>query len=301
MDFSIASPHKSKLWYDYRLYVNLIEALESLGHRYRKNADNRIYFLAAPRRHVYPDVGKFDSEANNLALAYCHFEKMKTYNEFNKIFIPSEFVKDSILKQRKANARWFKKNTFLDDKNKLEIIRPFSSLKPTEKIIGEYECDLSFIGSPRIRPIVEDVIHIVNKHNLSFHIYGPHWHEYKGNPLASSYVKANEIPYENIPLLSTACKISLVDHHQPMNDIGSVSHKYVDLVSSGAFVISDENKDSAKHYNGVTYKSRDELEELILFYLENEDKRRAQIALQQEIVRENSTLTAAKKISQYFI
>ncbi|AEF05295.1 glycosyltransferase [Alteromonas naphthalenivorans] len=301
MDFSIGSPHKSALWYDYRLYVNLIEAMASLGINYRKNSKNRIYFLGAPRRHVYPDVGKFDPSANNLALAYCHFEKIKSYNEFRKVFLPSEFVKDAVLNDKKKHSKLFRKNVFLDNKNRIDIIRPFSSLSSTDEVLKTYECDISFIGSPRIRPIVEDIIPIVEKHNLSFQIFGPHWHEYKGNKNAVKYVTANEIPYENIPLLSSASKISLVDHHQPMNDIGTVSHKYVDLIASGAFVLSDNNKDAVQHYKGITYNSVNELEELVLFYINDENARRKQRERQLDIVQKNSTLLAAKQISQFFI
>ena len=301
MDFSIASPHKSELWYDYRLYVNLIEALESLGYKYRKNSNNRIYFLGAPRRHFYPDVGKFDSEANNLALAYCHFEKISSYNEFNKVFLPSNFVKKSVLNQRRKYSKIFKKNSYLDKVSKIEIIKPFSSLTPESKMVDALICDLSFIGSPRIRPIVEDIIPIVKKHNLSFHIYGPHWDAYKGNSLASSFVKAAEIPYQDIPKLSAASKISLVDHHQSMNDIGSVSHKYVDLLSSGAFIISDKNKDAIHNYNGVCYSSKSELEDLVLYYLENESERKKVLARQMNIVKDNSTNEAARQISKFFL
>ena len=301
MDFSIASPHKSELWYDYRLYINLIEALESLGFKYRKNAKNRIYFLGAPRRHFYPDVGKFDSEANNLALAYCHFEKINSYNEFNKIFLPSIFVKESVLNERRKYSKLFKKNSYLDKVSKIEIIKPFSSLVRENDIADELICDLSFIGSPRIRPIVEDIIPIVKKHNLSFHIYGPHWNAYEGNNLASSFVKASEIPYQDIPKLSAASKISLVDHHQSMNDIGSVSHKYVDLLSSGAFIISDKNKDAIYNYEGICYSSKNELEELVLYYLDNESEREKVLARQMDIVKDNSTIEAARQISKFFV
>jgi hypothetical protein len=300
-EFSIASPHKSELWYDYRLYANLIEALESLGYKYRKNAKNRIYFLGAPRRNFYPDVGKFDANANNIALVYCHFEKIESFSEFNKVYLSSPFVKRQMWAEKIKRFSLLGKKKYIGSMSKVEIIKPFSSLTNTKIIDAKFQCDLSFIGSPRIRPIVEDIIPIVNKHNLDFHLYGPHWEKYAGDSSAVNYRKANSVDYFDIPLVSHNSKISLVDHHQTMNDVGSVSHKYVDIVMSGGFVICDNNKDADTHYKGIVYSSPQELEELVLFYLNNEAKRQEQIELQHNITAHQTTLRAAKKIAETFI
>lgn len=300
-DFSIASPHKSDLWYDYRLYVNLIESLESLGYRYRKNAKNRIYFLAAPQRHFYPDVGKFDKEANNLALVYCHFEKIESFSHFNRVYLSSDFMRKQMWKEKLKRLSVLISNKYFGSMSKVEILRPFSSLQPLMEVDERYRCDLSFIGSPRIRPIVEDIIPIVQKHDLSFHLYGPHWQGYKGNPAAVSYRVADTVDYFDFPKVSYNSKISLVDHHQTMNDIGCVSHKYVDILMSGGFVISDYNKDAVKSYSGITYTTPKQLEELVLFYLENDNARLEKQQAQRSLLGNQTTLNAASQLAKAFV
>lgn len=298
--FSIASPHKSELWYDYRLYINLIAAIESLGYKYRKNSRNRIYFLGAPRRKFYPDVGKFDPDANNLALMYCHFELVDSFNEFRKVFVPSESVVSYIAAKRKSQARFLRKNEYLDSMKKLEILRPFSSLIPKPIESEKFKCDLSFIGSPRIRPIVEDIIPIVEKYNYSFQIIGPHWDQYKGNSRARDYVVCPTVEYKDFPMIAHNAKICLVDHHPSMNKIGSVSHKYVDLVNSGAFVISDNNIDAKEFYDGVLYDSPDKLEKIINLYLDDAGVRERKREAQYRFVSHQTSLNAATQLVKWF-
>ena len=98
--YCIASPHKDESWYDYRLYVNLIEALERQGHQFQAGAENRIYFLGGPLRKHYPKVGQFDPNANNIALIYCHFQKIFQLTHFDHVFVPSDKVKAHFLKRK---------------------------------------------------------------------------------------------------------------------------------------------------------------------------------------------------------
>lgn len=300
-EFSIASPHKNVLWYDYRVFVNTKHELEKLGCVYIKNARNRIYLLSPPVRNYYEDVRHFDKEANNLAIIYSHFEKVENFQGFNKVFAPSNLVQSFFLKQRKSASRWFKKNTFLDSKRKLEILPPFSSLTEKEGKANLPQCDLSFIGSPRIRPIVEDILPIVEKHNLTFHLYGPGWERYSGNPSAKNYVVAKTIEYNQFSDLALASKICLVDHHQSMNDIGAVSHKYMDHIHSGAFVISDKNNDAVKNYEGVCYTSKSDLEELVQFYLGDANAREEKRLRQRELTKSNTTANAAEALMKHFV
>ncbi|AGP87124.1 hypothetical protein [Alteromonas mediterranea] len=87
-EFSIASPHKNVLWYDYRVFINTKHELEKLGCVYKKNAVNRIYLLSPPVRKSYEDVSEFEPDANNIAIIYSHFEKVENLNGFNKVFVP---------------------------------------------------------------------------------------------------------------------------------------------------------------------------------------------------------------------
>ncbi|WP_043959918.1 glycosyltransferase [Alteromonas mediterranea] len=141
----------------------------------------------------------------------------------------------------------------------------------------------------------------MEKNSLSFHLYGPGWERYSGNPSAKKFVVAKTIEYDQFADLALASKICLIDHHDTMNEIGAVSHKYIDHLHSGAFLISDRNKDALENYAGVCYQGRRELEELVDFYLKNpvarEEKRRKQL----DIAKNYTTSNTAKKLIAHFI
>ncbi|MFC4701757.1 hypothetical protein ACFO4O_16515 [Glaciecola siphonariae] len=293
-DFCIASPHKNELWYDYRLFVNLKRALLALGFTSKAAAHNRIYFLGAPQLQFYPEVGKFDTQANNIALIYSHAEKLQSLDAFSKIFVCSEPVKRYL--QNK-----FKGSISDDNLEKIEVLAPFSSLSPSAKTKPRYACDISFIGTPRVRPIVEAIVPIVEKHQLKFHLFGPNWDSYPGDPRANNYFVARSLPYEEIPMLARGSKICLIDHHQTMSEMGAVSHKYVDFVRAGAFVISDNNKDAREAYAGVCFETPESLEKLILQYLQAPQLRRAQVLHQLSLTSTHTTEYAAVRLAQHFV
>ncbi|WP_146027219.1 glycosyltransferase [Bowmanella denitrificans] len=299
--FCIASPHKNSLWYDYRVYVNLREALEKLGFRYQSAAENRIYFLGAPMRQFYNEVGKFESGANNMALVYSHAEKLQSLRPFKRVFVSSQGVASFFKRRSWLRLDPLRRYPAFTSDAPIEIVPPFSSLQPSKSSLPRYECDLSFIGTPRIRPVLEDVLPIVGRHGLTLNLYGPNWDKYPGNSAAKQYWRAPQVPYEDIPLLAAGSKICLIDHHQTMNKMGLVSHKYVDLLMAGAFVISDYNLDALKHYGGVTYRHSNELESLILQYLDDDAERKARQMLQQSLIYRHSSEHAAQAISRHFV
>ena len=295
--FCIASPHKDETWYDYRLYLNLKSMLESMGHVHQAGAKNRVYFLGGPLKQHYPKVGQFDPTANNIALIYCHFQKLNALNQFSRVFVPSEGVLDHYL----AKAKNSNESPAFTTKYPIEILRPFSSLRPSLKHKPKYTCDIAFMGTPRVRPIVEAIIDIVEKYHLNLKIIGPNWSLYPGNPAAKKYWVAKSVPYEEIPLLAKEAKINLNDHHHNMNTTGAVSHKYVDLISAGGFVLCDNNSDAKNFYRGETFTDQASLETLVLHYLKNEDAREEKRAQQFEIVKQQTTRNAAHCIARYFL
>ena len=292
--FCIASPHKNELWYDYRLYINLKKALVNLGFEYRAASRNRIYFLGAPERQFYPEVGKFDPSANNIGLLYSHAEKLSDISKFSSLFVCSDFVKGYLQEK-------FGQDSDENSVKNMQVLAPFSSLVPTQKSKARYNCDISFIGTPRIRPIVEAIIPIVEKHQLRFHLFGPNWEDYPGNASAKDYFVARSLPYEEIPMLARGSKICLIDHHQSMSEMGAVSHKYVDFVRAGALVISDNNKDAKNAYAGLTFDSETQLEALVLRYLEHDDLRQQQVLKQLSLTATHTTDAAAVALAQAFI
>lgn len=299
--FCIASPHKNVLWYDYQLYVNLKEELEALGFQYRSASKNRVYFLGAPQLQFYPEVGKFDISVNNIAVVYSHAEKLLALKQFNKVFVCSEGVRRLFNLKSLLGLEYFKREKPFTSSQTIDILRPFSSLKPSNHLMPKYDCDISFIGTPRIRPILEEALPIVDAMGLKMQIYGPNWDKYQGNVLAKKYWVANRVPYADIPKLAKGSKICLIDHHESMNEIGVVSHKYVDFVMAGGLVISDNNRDAKTHYKGLCFNKNLKLSTLIQQYLQDAVKRDAQIAVQQSIIESQTTHHAALAISKYFV
>lgn len=300
-EYCIASPHKNVLWYDYRLYENLKTELSLLGYKYKSAAKNRIYFLGGPLRKFYPEVGEFDHSANNIALIYCHAEKLKSLQHFDKVFVSSVGMK------RYFELKSLMQFEFLTRKKKfcsaepIEVIKPFSSLSPTSETDPGFVCDIMFVGTPRIRPIVEAIIPIVQKHQLTFKIIGPGWQNYSGNQFARNLSMRNSVPYNNIPIVANSSKICLIDHHQSMNKIGVVSHKYVDFISSGACVISDFNKDAKTTYKGLCFSSKESLESLVLTLLKDEEQRLTHVNMQLKIAANQTTKNAAISLSSFFV
>lgn len=293
--FCIASPHKDDTWYDYRLFVNLKTMLEQMGHVYQAGAQNRIYFLGGPQRLHYPKVGEFDENANNMALIYCHFQKLTQISQFKHVFVASNHVKKYYEEKAKTEPEQF--STQLP----IEIMRPFSSLTPTKKNKPKYSCDIAFMGTPRVRPIVEAVIDIVERHQLDLKIIGPSWSIYPGDSRAKKYWLTPSIPYDEIPLLAKEAKININDHHLTMNEVGAVSHKYVDLISAGGLVVCDQNPDASNWYKGEVFSDAKNLESLILTYLSDEQKRQQQLQMQFEIVKHQTTRQAAHCFGRYFL
>ena len=299
--FCIASPHKNVLWYDYRLYENLKLELEKLGYRYQAAAKNRIYFLGGPQRQFYNEVGKFDAAANNIALIYCHAEKLESINQFNKVYVCSEGVQRFLSKQRIKNMDFLRSKKRFTSQQSVEIIRPFSSLTPVQRTMPKYQCDVSFMGTPRIRPILEEVLPLVDELGLKLNLYGPNWDKYDGNPIAKNYWIARSVPYADIPMLAKGSKICLIDHHDTMNRIGSVSHKYVDFAMAGGFIISDINKDAETYYKGICFGQNQPLKELLIKYLSDDSSRQQHIDQQQHILKNQSTQSAAIEIAKNFV
>jgi len=299
--FCIASPHKDEMWYDYRLYINLRNTLEKMGHTYQAGSKNRIYFLGGPQRLHYPTVGKFDNDANNIALIYCHAQKLQRINLFDHVFVPSQQVKDYFVKKKWKERFTSRTQRKFTTRREIEIIRPFSSLSPTDQKQQKFVCDIAFMGTPRVRPIVEAVLSIVEKHKLDLKIIGPSWGAYPGNPAAKKYCIAKSLPYEDIPLLANSAKIHLNDHHHSMNQFAAVSHKYVDMISAGGFVICDNNQDAKKYYQGETFTDEASLEDLILHYLGDDEARKQKQLEQYQIVKQQTTIQAAHCLARYFL
>ncbi|WP_371375748.1 hypothetical protein [Thalassotalea aquiviva] len=297
--FCIASPHRNENWYDWRVYNNLKQELQRLGYVYEKNAKNRIYFFGGALLNAYPDVNTFNHNSNNIALVYSHSYAVNSFEGFNHIFVASPTMKKflwyrKIRRMLKLNFNYIPRYTGID------ILPPFSSLTPNVEYRKEYDCDISFVGNIRVRPIVEDILEIVEKHQLDFKIFGHDWQNYQGNKAALKYWQGDVIPYQDIPSLAANSKVCLIDHHQDMKREATVSHKYIDLLMSGGCLICDNNP-GAYQYKGLVYKDKISLERLVLDLIAKRTLRESIRDRQYEKVKELTTANAAKVLALKFI
>ena len=276
--FRIISPHTSQYWYDYRVYINLRDELIQRGYTEDIDSPNRIYFFGFPYRGL-----PINPSYNNIAYVYGHphMAEGSFLSQFNHILVSSKNYKDYLAKK------------FPILTPKLHTSFPFSSLTPEPTGDDSHPAyDLVFVGNIRTRPIMEDVLPIVKKHNLSMIIYGYDWLHYQGNPDLIRYSVNRCLPYEDFPLLPKFAKIVLHDHHKEMNEVGVVSHKYVDYLAANAFVISDNNLD-VPSYHGIVYQNTQHLEQLIIYYLDKPKERQKEADMQTGLVLDTLMYTTS--------
>lgn len=243
--------------YDHRVYLNLLAALENLSAEHVKDSEQfNIFFIGWPIRESYTDISRVVKGRNNILYIYSHpwmigKRHLQMFGERLKIYASVPVIKNYLLKKTGFPS---------------EILPPASSLLPLDKKIDQ-TIDLAFIGGIRKRPIVEDSLSIVKRNKLHLVIFGHDWgNSYRGSKEALQYWAGEAIRYEEIPRLSAQTKIFLLDHLPEMRKMGIVSHKYIDLIMSGAFVISDNNK-GVEELGGVTYLNRKDLENKIRYFL----------------------------------
>ena len=280
MNFCIASPHTTRYWYDYQVYCDLRKHLESLGFVYKTGSVNRIYFLGWPLNKEYADVGPFDPNCNNIALLWAHprLVNKKQLEKFQHIFVSSVGYNEVL-------------------KSDYPILAPSSVLRPKEQHIAGYSCDISFVGNTRVRPIVEKVLPMVRALGLSFKIWGYDWTQYQGNKGAISYWAGDVIPHYDIPILAHNSKVCLVDHHADMDEAGIISHKYIDFLMSGAFVLTMPNKEVLR-YGGYFLESKEQLAALLV----DDDMRSKIKKAQYDIVdKDNRYPGMASKLGSLFV
>lgn len=150
---------------------------------------------------------------------------------------------------------------------------------------GEKKYELLFVGNSRrvYRQILKDVI--PPKYKLT--VYGRHWEEFP----VKDYVVADYIDNNEVGQAYHDAKILLNDHWEDMKEYGIVSNRIFDALSAGAFVISDDvvGMDEMLEGNVVTYKTPEDLNEKIDYYMQHEEERNAKAKAGMEIVRAKHT------------
>lgn len=128
-------------------------------------------------------------------------------------------------------------------------------------------------------------------------VYGYNW---KGIVPDTMY-KAPYITNDKLNEYYSSAKIVLNDHRPDMKQFGFVNNRVYDATASGALVISDYMPEIKQAYGNTIpmYKTKEELAELLAYYLTHEEERQQKAAAARDITLQNFTHTAvAKKILQ---
>ena len=126
-------------------------------------------------------------------------------------------------------------------------------------------------------------------------VYGYNWNGIIPNHM----YKASYIPNNILNKYYSSAKIVLNDHRPDMKQYGFVNNRIYDATASGALVISDYIEEIENIYgNSIPmYKTKDELKELLIYYLTHEEERKALAQKARNItLKEYTHTTIAQKL-----
>lgn len=124
-------------------------------------------------------------------------------------------------------------------------------------------------------------------------VYGYNWQSL----VPPEMYKAPYIPNPELNRYYSSAKIVLNDHRPDMQSFGFVNNRIYDATAAGALVISDYMPAIAAAYGNAVpmYKNKEELADLLRYYLTHEDERRALAEKARRITLEKFTHTAAAR------
>ena len=120
-----------------------------------------------------------------------------------------------------------------------------------------------------------------------FKIWGANWDNcQKLAPYSNGFIE-----YKDIHLVYKYTKIVIDDANQVTKSWGAVNSRVYDGIASGCLVLTNGKKGSEEIFDGKlpVYNTKDDLKELLNFYLTNENKRYEKIKELQEIVKKYHT------------
>jgi glycosyltransferase involved in cell wall biosynthesis len=132
---------------------------------------------------------------------------------------------------------------------------------------SDYNHELLFVGNSRkvFRKIIKDLLPT----DKSLSVYGTNWHDL----IDEKYITGSHVPNKELRKAYSSCEILLNDHWDDMREKGFISNRLFDGFASGALIISDKVKGAEDVFGEalITYETRDELNDLIDFYLDNKE------------------------------
>ncbi|WP_300427838.1 glycosyltransferase [Methanobacterium sp.] len=151
----------------------------------------------------------------------------------------------------------------------------------------KWECDYCFTGSYWNDP--REIVDMLDPESLpyTFKLFGKNWDEF--DKLKDYY--HGFVNYKDIPRVYRSTKVVVDDANRVTKEYGSVNSRVFDAIASGVLVITNGELGSQETFNGMlpVYRSKEELNELLTFYLSHEDERMAKVEELQDFVLSNHT------------
>lgn len=162
-------------------------------------------------------------------------------------------------------------------------LRFHDQVKPQAK----YSCDYCFTGSYWDDP--REIMEFLEPSKLpyKFNLYGKNWEKVdKFKPYHHGFVN-----YRDMPPIYNSTKIVINDANRATRKYGAINSRVYDALACGVLVLSNGEIGSQETFQGKlpVFRSQDELNELITYYLENEDQRLKKAKELQEFVLKNHT------------
>lgn len=162
----------------------------------------------------------------------------------------------------------------------------------------QWESDYCFTGSYWKDP--REIVEMLDPESLpyTFKLFGKNWDEF--DKLTDYY--EGFVNYHDIPRVYRSTRIVVDDANRVTKEYGSVNSRVFDAIASGVMVITNGYVGAEETFKGIlpVYKSKEELKELLEFYLSHEEERKAKIKELQDFVLSHHTYDQrAEKIRDY--
>ncbi|WP_110945041.1 glycosyltransferase family protein [Paenibacillus phocaensis] len=252
-----------QLWGDYHMALGLKKQFQLLGHEaiiqvypdwYNGEDEDFNVVIVLRGLHAYEPKRRHINIMWNIS--HPDLVDINEMNQYDYVFIASDFWADQI-----------NPTVHVPVESMLQCTDP--ELFNEQGLLNKH-IQLLFVGNSRFvhRKVIKDLLPT----DYDLHIYGNGWESY----VDPKYIKGRYIPNHELSQYYSSCDILLNDHWDDMRDKGFISNRIFDALAAEAFIISDHVRGIEEVFGDgiVTYDSREELQSLIHFYLENPQLRK---------------------------
>ncbi|WP_279245305.1 glycosyltransferase [Candidatus Litorirhabdus singularis] len=268
-------------WGDYHLGKSIVSELFSAGYRATlvcfnqwKSSSRFDFSLTIHGTHTNPFCEK---DALRILWIISHPEKIRglDIDSYDRVLIASQTMTE-------------KYRSIFPDKN-IDFLPQFSTMVPQTKEVKHAAHDVLFVGNSR--NVFRESVRYASELDIDFAVYGDNWNKF----LPAKFIKGKFLHNELLGTMYGSAKIVLNDHWKEMKENGFVNNRIYDVISAGGFVISDYFEEIDNQFEGllVTYSDFGEFENIVNYYLANEDVRLERAEALQDLFGERFTPAAA--------